>query len=222
MPELTVREVLTGIAVPNVEGNESVSMIQKRISMPEGKKFRIKSIQCFDDNGTIFTNERRAGGDQLTMRLIYVTPYPIVPSNEPWGSNTLQQSLTTVASGSMGPYAGDNTVLYKRLDMNQNPAGDENWNIEQIVTEEFPNPQSAQDNDYTWYTPHVYLTCMVWTKEGWAQDIKLSFSLKLEITNADSVQTAMGLYKENLEAQCRVLTDTANSIDPIVGAAGRS
>ena len=68
MPILTVREVLSGEAIPNVEGNESVSMIQKRISMPEGKKFKIKSIQCFDDNGTVFTNERREATDQLTMR----------------------------------------------------------------------------------------------------------------------------------------------------------
>jgi hypothetical protein len=63
---------------------------------------------------------------------------------------------------------------------------------------------------------------MIWTKEGWAQPVKLSFSLKLEITKADSVQTAMGLYKENLEAQCRSLSETANSIDPVSGAAGRS
>ena len=85
----------------------------------------------------MFTNERRQAADQLTMRLIYVTPYPIVPSKEKWGSTEYQGNLTGTPAGSMGPYAGDNSVLYKRLDLNQNPAGDENWTPELIFTEEF-------------------------------------------------------------------------------------
>tara|TARA_R100000655_G_scaffold109479_1_gene164109 strand:+ start:1749 stop:2750 length:1002 start_codon:yes stop_codon:yes gene_type:complete len=222
MPILTVREVLSGNAVPNAEGAPSLALVQKRINMPHGKRFRIKSVQCFDDNGTVIADVRRGGDNQLSMRCVYVTPYPIVPSDEAWGATPAQANLTGLAVGAMGPYAGDNTVLYKRIDINNNLAGDENWNTDTILTEEFPNAQSAQDNDYSWYTPHVYLTAMIWTKEGWEQDVKLSFNLKLEITNADSTQCAMGLYKEQLEAQCRLLTDTANSIDPAGSAAGRS
>ena len=222
MPLHFVREILTGSTIPNVPGNDSVSIIQKRINMPEGKRFRIKGIECFDDNGTIFTDAGREGPNQLCARLIYVTPYPITPTLETFGPTSNFQNLTSTPAGGMGPYAGDNSVLYKRIDINNNPQNDENWVTNQILTREFPNPQSAHDNDYAWYTPHVYLTCLVWTDGGWAQDIKLSFSLKLEVTAVDSVQTAMGQYKEFLEAQCRVRSDTVNSIFLPQTAAGRS
>lgn len=220
MPIHTVREVLTGVVYPNVEGAQALGMVQKRINMPEGKRFRIKSVQCFDDNAALITHPDRGPLENLSMRLVYVTPYPIVLTQENWGANTEQNSLTSIPGGGMGPYAGDRSCLYKRIDVNE--SSDQNWNTIDQGSWEFPNPQSAQDNDYEWYTPHVYLTAIVWTEGGWPTQTKLSFSLKLEVTNADSIQTAMGLYKENLEAQCRILTDTANSIDPTTSAAGRS
>jgi len=222
MPIHFVREVLSGVAIPNAEGASSLGLVQKRINLPEGKRFRIKSVECFDDNGTLFTDESREGPSQLCTRLIYVTPYPITPSKEAWGPTGPMASLSAIPMGGMGPYAGDSSVLYKRLDANNNMSPDENWATYSILTEEFPNPQSAQDNDYAWYTPHIYLTALVWTKGGWEQDIKLSFNLKLEITAVDSLQTAMGQYKEMLEAQCRVMTDTVNSILLPSSAAGRS
>ena len=188
--------------------------------MPEGKRFRIKSVQCFDDSGIMQTNPGRGPLSQLGMRLIYVTPYPIVLSKTNWGSTTEQQNLTNIAMGGMGPFAGDRSCLYKRIDINN--TNDENWSPIDTLTTEFPNPQSAQDNDYDWYTPHVYLTAVVWTEGGWEQNLRLSFNMKLEITKADSIQSAMGLYKENLEAQCRVLSETANSILLPSSAAGRS
>lgn len=223
MPMHTVREILSGVAIPNAEGTQSLALVQKRINMPQGKRFRIKSVECFDDNGTVFTDASRGGPTSgPCARLIYVTPYPIIPTKESFGPTGDVDALTSIPMGGMGPYAGDNSVLYKRIDINKNVAGDENWNTGQLLTTEFPNPQSAQNNDYSWYTPHVYLTCMVWTQEGWEQNIKLSFNLKLEVTAVDSVQTAMGQYKEMLEAQCRTMSDTLNSILLPSSAAGRS
>ena len=223
MPMHTVREILTGTAIPNAEGFQSLALVQKRINMPQGKRFKIKSVECFDDNGTIFTNASRGGPNSgPCARLIYVTPYPITPTKSNFGPTEDVANLTVIPMGGMGPYAGDNTVLYKRIDINKNRAGDEEWTTYQLLTTEFPNPQSAQNNDYSWYTPHVYLTCMIWTEEGWEQDVKLSFNLKLEVTTVDSVQTAMGQYKEKLEAQCRVMSDTVNSILLPSSAAGRS
>lgn len=223
MPLHVVREVLTGMAIPSVEGAQSLALVQKRINMPQGKRFRIKSVECFDDNGALFTDPARAGFNAgPSVRLVYVTPYPITPTDEAFGPTGDITSLTSVAAGGMGPYAGDASVLYKRIDVNKNRASDEEWSPTLYLTEEFPNPQSAQDNDYDWYTPHVYLTALVWTQEGWETNVKLSFNLKLEVTTVDSVQTAMGQYKEMLEAQCRTLTDTVNSILSPTSAAGRS
>ena len=50
MPDLVIREVLTGTVTPQIDGSRSSSIIQKRINLPEGKKFRVKSIEIFDDN----------------------------------------------------------------------------------------------------------------------------------------------------------------------------
>ena len=74
MPILTVREVLSGTAIPNAEGAPAMALVQKRINMPHGKRFRIKSVQCFDDNGTVIADIRRGGDNQLSMRCVYVTP----------------------------------------------------------------------------------------------------------------------------------------------------
>lgn len=213
MPLMHLREVLSGELIPNVGGNASVCFGQKRINLPEGKRFRIKSVQCFDDNARLETSPGRGEENQLTMRLVYVTPYPIVLTKETWGPTGPMKNLTALTGllNSMGPYAGDNSVLYKRIDIS-NCADDETWNQIDQFTSEFPNPQSAQDNDYEWFTNHIYLTAVVWTKGGWTIDTKLSFSLTVEVSKVSSLVTTIGTYKEMLEAQARTLTDTLVSI----------
>jgi hypothetical protein len=140
MPIHTVREILTGVAIPNAEGAQSLALVQKRINMPEGKRFKIKSVQCFDDNGALFTDASRGGFNSgPCARLIYVTPYPITPSKEFFGPTGDVASLTSIPMGGMGPFAGDNSVLYKRLDVNKNRAGDEEWTTYNLLTTEFPN-----------------------------------------------------------------------------------
>ena len=223
MAIMHLRETLTGVLIPNVDGNDSVAMGQKRINLPKGKRFRIKSVQCFDDNGQVETSASRGEPNNRTMRLIYVTPYPIVLTNEKWGPTPDMQSSTFLTGdlNSMGPYAGDHSVLYKRIDIS-NCADEDAWSQLEMFTSEFPNPQSAQDNDYEWFTNHIYLTAIVWSKLGWEIDTKLSFDLKLEILSASSLVSTIGVWKEMLEAQARILTDTLVSIAPVSSAAGRT
>jgi len=223
MPKMHLREILSGNLIPNVPGNNSVCFGQKRINLPEGKRFRIKSVQCFDDNAVIETSPDRGPENQLTMRLVYVTPYPIVLTKEAWGPIAEMKNLTKLTGllNSMGPYAGDNSVLYKRIDIS-NCGNDESWNMIDQGSWEFPNPQCAQDNDYEWFTNHIYLTAVVWTKGGWEIDTKLSFSLTLDVSKVSSLVTTIGTWKEMLEAQARTLTDTLVSVLNVNSLAGRS
>ena len=216
MPIHLVREVVAGKIVPDSEGNQCSGMVQKRINLPEGKKFRVLDITVFDDNMGIQGNTEGTA----TSREIYITPYPIVPTDNVFGQNNFVRDASTVTGS--GPYAGDDGVLYKRLewsieDFNELPNKDLVSNIH-----EFPNPQISIDNPFEWYTPHMYVT----VKQNWKSNARLtpiaiSVYVKLEIVKADNVQSTMGKMKEFLEAQCRLLTDTANSIDPTSSAAGR-
>lgn len=121
--------------------------------------------------------------------------------------------------------AGDNGVLYKRLDWtstdNNDIASPSPWsyNLNMI---EFPDRVTSNNSPFSWYAPHIYLTVKK-NFEGNARDspIAISFYIKYEMTNVDSVQSSMGLYKETLEAQARLQTITGNSVAPLT-AAGRS
>ena len=221
MPIMEIREVLKGKMIDNATNNPAI--LQKRINLPHGHRFRILSIECFDDNmGIMPTNS----SDQSTTREIYVSPYPIVPSNQPFGFTQYQRDASTGDNFGMGLAAGDNGCLYKRLDFTRGNAasrtastGPEKMSVNGF---EFPNPQTANNSPFSWYTPHIYLTC----KQNWEASrrnvpISISFYIKYDMTKVDITQATMGLYKEQLEAQCRPFLKTGNTIEPVT-AAGRS
>lgn len=223
MPIHTIREVLKG-KVTATGTFTSNDMVQKRINLPHGRRFKILSIECFDDNMNVApTNDKNS----VVTREIYVTPHPIIPTNQPFGFTTEQRDATSAERKGVGAFAGDASVLYKRLDWT--------WGDRDSVTAnpevgsynpyimEFPNPQTANNNPFTWYTPHLYLTCKI-NQDDDAKDspIALSFFIRYESKAASATECAMGLYKEQLEAQQRMLLSTANTIDPVGSAAGRS
>ena len=81
----------------------------------------------------------------------------------------------------------------------------------------------ATSNPFTWYTNHLYLTLKLnWNQLAAAQDVKFSFYIQVEVRNVSSLVSSIGTYKELLEAQCRSLQSTLNSISPAGSAAGRS
>lgn len=220
MPVITIRETLTGTVTPDVEGGQCSALVQKRINLPEGKAFRVLSIQGFDDNGGLEGLKQPDNAMGIT-REVYATPFPLVPTDMSWGVTGTAQSASSVQGLLM--LAGDNACLYKRLDATSirytqdDPFEDQQW------TQEFPNPNVANNNPFTWYTNHLYLTA----KYNWAQlatdvEIKFSFYIQVEVKNISSLVSTIGTYKEMLEAQCRERQSTINQIGPAGSAAGRS
>tara|TARA_R100000664_G_C2754570_1_gene142213 strand:+ start:1819 stop:2814 length:996 start_codon:yes stop_codon:yes gene_type:complete len=220
MPIVTIRESLVGNLEPNVEGAQSSGLVQKRINLPEGKMFRVLSIQGFDDNGGL-EGIKSPDNEMGCSREVYATPYPIVPTDLQWGITGPARAATSVTG--MGLLAGDNACLYKRLDATSitftqdEPYSNQQW------TQEFPNPNVATNNPFTWFTNHMYLTMKVnWNGLSMPMDVAFSFYIQVEVKDVSSLVSAIGTYKEMLEAQCRTLTSTLNTISPIGGAAGRS
>ena len=221
MPDLVIRETLEGIAQPDVDGSRSSALFEKRINLPEGKKFRVKSIEVFDDNMYLIGGVGLEAQPWRT-RATFVTPYPIVLNNRKWG---FTEGMRAASFDGSGPAAGDNSVLLKMLDFA--PLAQEDGPIEANrisgVRQVFPSHPTAFNTGFVWYTNHCYLTSLIAFEEA-ATSIyqSLSFHIHLEVLNTSGLENAIGCYKENLEAQCRVLTSTLNSIDPVGTAAGRS
>jgi len=221
MPDHVIREVLTGTVTPQVDGSRSSSIIQKRINLPEGKKFRVKSIEIFDDN-MYLQGTNTLEFPLWVSRQTYVTPYPIILNESAWG---FTEGLQTASFEGSGPYAGDNSVLIKRLDfapLDSSASADTPSNSIQPTTV-FPSHPTAFNTGFTWYSNHIYLSAIYnWQTLAQEQPVALSFHLHLEVVNCGALESAIGNYKEMLEAQCRPLTSTLNWINPASSAAGRS
>ncbi len=221
MPELVIRETLEGVVDADVGGSRSSAIVQKRINLPEGKKFRVKSIEVFDDNmylGGVTGIE----DTPFVVRQTYVTPYPIVLDEQAWGFTAGMRAATFDGSG---PAAGDNSVLLKMLDYAPNVPQDtpEMTKVIEGVRQVFPSTPTAFNTGFVWYTNHIYLSSIIsWQTVSASLATSLSFHIHLEVVNTSSLENAIGSYKEMLEAQCRVRTSTINSIAPNSSAAGRS
>jgi len=221
MPLIEIREVLVGELNQEIEGSdpveyEQLQMCQKRLNLEHGYKYEVKNVQVFDDMGNVISS--LDGEPKGIAQLTYVTPYPIVLNNEAYGVNTLQTAAFTQA----GPFAADDSVLYKGLEISTNE-GEIVYQNDKIIKNEFPNPELELLTPMVWYTPHLYLT-LIQTTVGKAQKNKIakSFYLELKKTRCSTLERSMGQYKEMLEAQARLITLTANMITPVGSAAGRS
>lgn len=220
MPILTIRESLVGQLTPDVEGGQGSALVQKRINLPEGKMFRVLAIQGFDDQGGL-EGIKSPDNEMGCTREVYASPFPIVPTDMTWGVTGTAQAASSVSG--MGLLAGDNACLYKRLDATSITFTQDDVYSTQQWTQEFPNPQVATHNPFTWFTNHMYLTMKVnWNQLASVMDAKFSFYIQVEVKDVSSLVSAIGTYKEMLEAQCRTLTSTLNSISPAGSAAGRS
>jgi hypothetical protein len=221
MPLIEIREVLTGEFNDTVPDSDPVEylplqMMQKRINLEHGFRYEVKNVQVFDDMGNVIAglDDEPRGVSQLT----YVTPYPITLNNEAYGFNRVLLASNLNA----GPFAGDNSVLYKELEISTN-LGDITYQNDKVIRNQFPNPSLELLTPMIWYTPHLYLTLIQqWTGKADKNKVAKSFYIEMKKTKASSLERSMGQYKELLEAQCRLTTTTGNMISPVASAAGRS
>ena len=220
MPSIQIRETLTGrFDNWNPTADESeYKILQKRINLEDGFRYQVENVQVFNDNGIIpMANE----GDviPLVMQQTFVTPYPIILNTETVAFNADMLQPTTFDQS--GPFAGDNTVLYKRLDINAMQESAQ-LDMDALISMEFPNPNTEILKPQTWHTPHLYLTVIqAWGSVGRDNDLHMSFYIQMKKTKCGKLESMIGAYKERLEAQTRLLTDTANTID-LGSEAGRS
>ena len=219
MPLLAIREVLTGEFNDwTAEADGETKICQKRINLDEGYRYRVKNVQVFDDKGGIIAADSSDSVPAI-MQLTYVTPYPIILTSESQGLTLTQRGVFLQS----GPFAADNSVLYKSLEFNTNFEDSPIQISNQLYKEEFPSPALEQLNAQVWYSPHLYLTLIqAWGGEGVDNSVAKSFYVELEKTKCSALERSIGCYKEYLEAQARLLTVTANFIDPSSQAAGRS
>jgi len=199
MPINEIRDTIQG----TIEiGDDGRGYMTRKINMLEGFRNEIISIDVFNDNLT-FRNE--VGYTEPTAYQVYISPYPIQPTDELWGPQDSQLPNS-------GPMAGDEQVLFKMQEMTKS-AELNTSNLQPL--NQFPSKQLAATPTNTWYSSHVYLTVLLWGQETVECSIKYSLFMKIKQTKANSTSVAMGQYKEFLDSQARLLTDTMVSYDPL-------
>ncbi|AXH78695.1 MAG: hypothetical protein [Circular genetic element sp.] len=203
MPINEIRDTIQGTLTTTAGG---VGYMTRCINLKDGFKNQVLSIDVFNDNGGQWLSNDIAGVLPAGYQL-YVSPFPMQLTNEGFGVSMQD----TLPNG--GAMAGDEQVLYKemsttRLTENNSQQKDKLW------YSRFPNPALAATPTTTWFSPHLYITILVWNQAE--TDVKVNFSLFMRVkqTKANFTTASMGQYKEFLDSQSRLLTDTAVVYDP--------
>jgi len=199
MPILELRDTLQGTALA---GDDGRFWMTKRINLKEGKKNQILSIDVTNDNIEILLQP--GGSPNPNAYQLFVSPYPAQYTDLPWGPN---QDLPN-----SGPMAGDDTVLYKEAVITTSAA----LNTQnRLLKEQFPNPQVGATPTNYWYSDHLYITLMYWGEPGLEYDVKFSLFVRVKQASANATSHSMGSYAEFLDAQARLLTETAVMMNPL-------
>tara|TARA_R110001606_G_scaffold205422_3_gene353176 strand:+ start:118 stop:1050 length:933 start_codon:yes stop_codon:yes gene_type:complete len=203
MPINEIRDTIQGSITTTATG---VGYMTRCINLKDGFRNEVLAIDVFNDNGGQWLSNDISrvvpSGYQL-----YVSPYPMQFTNEGWGVS----AIDTLPNG--GAMAGDEQVLYKemsstRLSQNDNQQKDKLW------YSRFPNEALGATPTTSWYSPHVYITIFVWNQESTVVDVNFSLFMRVKQTKASMASASMGQYKEFLDSQARMLTDTAVVYDP--------
>lgn len=196
MPIHELRETISGAVSTDFGG---FGYFTKRINVPIGMRNEIISIDCYNDNVSPWIGaEPSVKGVQ-----VFLSPYPVQRTNE-------LINLGAVQLPQAGPKAGDDTVLYKETSVyTLNDFNEQQF--DKIWTNRFPNDSVASMPTTTFYSSHLYLTVLVWNAPE--LDFELSYSIyaKIKQSKCSGVESSMGRYAEFLDAQCRLLTQTAVS-----------
>lgn len=193
MPIHELRETIQGRVKLDEQG---WGYFTRRINVPDHMRNEILAIDCYNDNVVPWLG----GGDVKGVQ-VYLSEYPVQRTNDIIG-------FGVGALPEVGPMAGDDTVLYKETSVyTLNDFSEQQSN--KIWTERFPNDALGATPTSTFYSPHLYLTVIIWNQLEEEIDIKYSIYAKVKQTKCSGVESSMGKYAAFLDAQCRKLTSTA-------------
>ncbi len=200
---MAVNEIRDTIQGPVTLTDAGKGYMTRCINLKEGFRNQILSVDISNDNIGLSTE---FGGPAKAYQL-YVSPYPIIPTNE---DLNLNDGFTIFPNA--GPMAGDEQVLYKEAQavyfLNESSEKPVVWR------EQFPSPQIAATPTTKWFSPHLYITILFWGTADEVLDTKFSLFLKVNQIKTSGTSVSMGQYKEFLDSQARLLTSTAVVYNP--------
>lgn len=201
MPIVEIRDTIEGTVTTDEAG---FGYMTRRINLQDGHKFSMQSVDIFDDNGAMTLKADSAYEPNVAYQL-FLSPYPMQMQGGEWGFSAPNSIFPTG-----GQMAGEPNVLYKEIGVTALAENGINKNLDvQILQRRFPNDCVASTPTFNWFTPHVYLTVMVWNVPSIPINVKLSCYMKVKQVKANVTSSSMGQYSEFLDSQIKKLVDTA-------------
>ena len=204
MPINEIRDTIQGTITIDATG---FGYMTRKINLPDGHRHSVLSIDVFNDQNSMWLQNNKTPTAPFCAYQLYVSPYPMQRTNENMGGSQLGLILGT------GAAAGDESVLYKeqaitRLDEQEEQQRNKIW------FNQFPDPAVGAMPTNHWYSNHLYITVMVWNEPLTDVEVKHSLFMRVKQTKVGAAEESMGQYKEFLDAQSRLLMDTAVVMDP--------
>ena len=171
-----IRETIQG----RFEFNDlGFGIVQKKIALEPGMKHTIMHLDYMDDNGFGWSSNTTQGMQ------VYLTNYPIRIQNNRFARGW--------AGGDEigGPYAGENSVLFKRMVLYNNQTGN-------LLVHEFPNDFLAGQETFTFYSNQLYLTIVHYRADETQPNDPYggSIYIALDSEDVDPVVYGMGVLGE--------------------------
>ena len=174
----------------------------RKINVKDGFRNGILSIDVFNDNGGMWLKNDVTYENNVGYQL-FVSPFPMLQTSTPWGLNATLSNFP--ASGQM---AGEPNVLYKEIGITNLFVNDSQQQNKCWITR-FPNDSVSAMPTNAWYSPHLYVTLMVWNVPLSTVNAKFSLFIRVEQKKIGMAESSMGQYAEFLDSQIKKLEDTA-------------
>lgn len=200
MPITEIRDTLQTSVTVNGQG-----YVTRKINLPQGMRNQLLSIEVFNDNGAPWLTNGEVAAPSAYQ--LFVSPFPMQRTDMVWGFSPLDSFPNA------GQAAGDENVLYKEMattrltENNQQPEN-------KIWYSRFPSKELGTTVTNTWYTPHIYITVLLWNTPEVPVNLQFSLFARVKQTKVSLAESSMGQYKEFLDSQSRLLTDTATIYAP--------
>jgi len=204
MPINEIRDTIQGDILVDATG---YGYMTRKINLPDGHRHSVLSIDVFNDQNSLWLSNQKAPEPGVAAYQLFVSPYPMQRTNETMGASVTELIFNT------GGMAGDESVLYKEQAIVK--AGVQEDNSRDLIWfNQFPNPAVGAMPTNNWYSNHLYITVMVWNQPETEVSVKHSLFMRVKQTKVGAAEESMGQYKEFLDAQSRLLMDTAVVMDP--------